>query len=158
MANNANVCRHLHIPLQSGDDEILARMKRRYNTRQFEELIIRIYRTIEGVAITSDVIVGFPGEKELHFQNTLNTVGKLGFAGIHVFKYSPRKGTPAAEMPDQVSPEEKEDRSKRLIELGNRLAHEYAGRQLGKDLQVLAEQPMRRMINCLRAIRIPISK
>ncbi len=141
VANNANVCRHLHIPLQSGDDEILARMKRRYNTRQFEELIRRIYRTIEGVAITSDVIVGFPGEKELHFRNTLNTVAKLGFAGIHVFKYSPRKGTPAAEMPDQVSPEEKEDRSKRLIELGNRLAHEYAGRQLGKDLQVLAEQP-----------------
>lgn len=141
VARNKNICRHLHIPLQSGDDEILASMKRRYDTRRFEELIQRIYSTIEGIAITSDVIVGFPGETEHHFQNTLNTVARSGFAAIHVFKYSPRKGTPAADMPHQVSPEEKEDRSKRLIELGNRLAHEYARRQLGKELPVLVEQP-----------------
>ncbi|SHF48645.1 threonylcarbamoyladenosine tRNA methylthiotransferase MtaB [Desulforamulus putei DSM 12395] len=141
VANNPNICRHLHIPLQSGDDEILARMKRRYNARRFLDLINRIYKTIEGVAITSDVIVGFPGETEVHFQNTLNTVAKAGFASVHVFKYSPRKGTPAASMTNQVSPEEKEDRSKRLIELGNRLAHEFARRQVGKDLEVLVEQP-----------------
>ncbi|MCL5935024.1 MAG: tRNA (N(6)-L-threonylcarbamoyladenosine(37)-C(2))-methylthiotransferase MtaB, partial [Firmicutes bacterium] len=76
VARNKNICRHLHIPLQSGDDEILAGMKRRYDTRRFEELIKGIYSTIEGIAITSDVIAGFPGETERHFQNTLNTVAR----------------------------------------------------------------------------------
>ena len=141
VAGNPNVCRHLHIPLQSGDDDILASMRRRYDIRQFEELVNRIYQTVPGVAITTDVIVGFPGETEQQFQNTLQTVERVGFASLHVFKYSPRKGTPAAEMQDQVSPEAKEDRSKRLIELGGKLAEKFARQQLDKDLEVLVEQP-----------------
>lgn len=141
LANNTNICRHLHIPLQSGDDEILALMRRRYNTEEFSTLIERIHRAVPGVAITTDVIVGFPGETPEHFENTLQTVKNIGFASLHVFKYSPRKGTPAADMPDQVSPEEKEERSKRLIELGNQLSHAYALQQVGKKVGVLVEQP-----------------
>lgn len=141
VANHPNICRHLHIPLQSGDDQILAKMRRRYDTREYNRLIAEIYRKVPGVAITSDVIVGFPGETEANFQNTLRTVAKAKFARIHVFKYSPRKGTPAAEFADQVPPEEKEERSRRLIELGEQLAHEFAQIQVGKDLEVLVEQP-----------------
>ncbi|GAB6180062.1 tRNA (N(6)-L-threonylcarbamoyladenosine(37)-C(2))-methylthiotransferase MtaB [Desulfotomaculum defluvii] len=141
VAENSNVCRHLHIPLQSGDNEVLARMKRRYNTKQFLELVNKIYQAVDGIAITSDVIVGFPGETKENFENTLKTVEQASFAGIHVFKYSPRKGTPAAEMADQVSPQEKEERSKRLIELGNHLAQSFNQLQVGKKLTVLVEQP-----------------
>lgn len=141
VANNPNVCRHLHIPLQSGDNEILALMRRRYNTEQFAALINRLQQAVPGVAITTDVIVGFPGETPEQFNNTLQTVKQVGFASLHVFKYSPRKGTPAADMLDQVAPEEKEERSKRLIELGNQLSHAYALRQVGKKMGVLVEQP-----------------
>ncbi len=141
VASNPNVCRHLHIPLQSGDDDILARMRRRYNTGQFVELVNRIYAAVPGVAITTDVIVGFPGEAEQHFQNTLRTVEQIGFVSLHVFKYSPRKGTPAAEMPEQVSPLAKDDRSKRLTLLGSKLAQQFAQQQIGKELTVLVEQP-----------------
>ncbi|AEG59416.1 tRNA (N(6)-L-threonylcarbamoyladenosine(37)-C(2))-methylthiotransferase MtaB [Desulforamulus ruminis] len=141
VAAHPNVCRHLHIPLQSGDDRILNRMKRRYNSHEFERLITVIYDNIEGVAITSDVIVGFPGETEKNYQNTLRMVTRAKFAGIHVFKYSPRQGTPAAEFDDQVSPEEKEERSRRLIRLGQSLAAEFAAGQIDKDLEVLVEQP-----------------
>lgn len=141
VAENPNVCRHLHIPLQSGDDEVLARMKRRYNTKQFLDLINKIYQSINGIAITSDVIVGFPGETEENFANTMKTVAGSGFAGIHVFKYSPRKGTVAATMTDQVEPQEKEERSKRLIELGHYLAGKFAQGQVGKKITVLVEQP-----------------
>ncbi|CCO07881.1 tRNA (N(6)-L-threonylcarbamoyladenosine(37)-C(2))-methylthiotransferase MtaB [Desulforamulus hydrothermalis] len=145
VANHPNICRHLHIPLQSGDDQILAGMQRRYTAGQFLELIDHIKQTIAGVAITSDVIVGFPGETEAHFQNTMQTVSRAAFASIHVFKYSPRKGTPAAAMPDQVPPAVKEDRSKRLIALGQRLAHDFAVRQVGKNLAVLVEQPCEKL-------------
>ncbi|AQS59907.1 tRNA (N(6)-L-threonylcarbamoyladenosine(37)-C(2))-methylthiotransferase MtaB [Desulforamulus ferrireducens] len=141
VASNPNICRHLHIPLQSGDDEVLASMRRRYNIAQFESLVNNIYQAIPGVALTTDVIVGFPGETEGQFQNTLQTVERVGFASLHVFKYSPRKGTPAAAMPDQVSPHVKEERSKRLIELGDKLANKFARKQLGQDLEVLVEQP-----------------
>lgn len=141
IADHPNVCRHLHIPLQSGDDRILESMKRRYNSHEFERLITVIYDNIEGIALTSDIIVGFPGETEEMFQNTLRAVARAKFAGIHVFKYSPRKGTPAAEFPDQVLPRVKEERSARLIELGKELSHRFARQQVGKDLEVLAEQP-----------------
>ncbi|ABO51002.1 RNA modification enzyme, MiaB family [Desulforamulus reducens MI-1] len=149
VSEHPNVCRHLHIPLQSGDDEILALMGRRYNTQQFTDLIHKINQIMPGIAITSDIIVGFPGETQEHFQNTLKTVERSGFAGIHVFKYSPRKGTPAAEMTDQVAPQDKEERSKSLIELGNRLAHQFAQQQVGKELKVLVEQPYEKDPNLL---------
>ncbi|MEG6520770.1 tRNA (N(6)-L-threonylcarbamoyladenosine(37)-C(2))-methylthiotransferase MtaB [Desulfotomaculum sp. 1211_IL3151] len=141
VAENPNVCRHLHIPLQSGDDEVLVRMRRRYNSKQFMDLIDKIHQRMKGISITSDVIVGFPGETEGNFANTLKTVEQSGFADIHVFKYSPRKGTVAAEMTDQVEPQEKEERSKRLIELGNHLASKFAQGQVGKKITVLVEQP-----------------
>lgn len=141
IADHSNVCRHLHIPLQSGDDRILEKMKRRYNTHEFERLITVIDDNIDGVAITSDVIVGFPGETEEMFQNTLRTVARARFAGIHVFKYSPRKGTPAAEYTDQVSAQDKESRSSRLIELGKELSHRFAQQRVGEALEVLVEQP-----------------
>lgn len=141
VAENPNVCRHLHIPLQSGDDEILAKMKRRYDSKQFMDLINKIYQRINGIAITSDVIVGFPGETAENFANTLKIVERSSFNSIHVFKYSPRKGTVAALMTDHVEPQEKEERSKRLIALGNRLAGKFAQGQVGKKVTVLVEQP-----------------
>lgn len=149
MADHRNICRHLHIPLQSGDDRILEKMKRRYNTHEFERLLTVIYDNIDGVAITSDVIVGFPGEREEHFQNTMRTVARARFAGLHVFKYSPRKGTPAAEFSGQVAAEEKEDRSRRLIELGHQLSAQFASRQVGKELEVLVEQTFEKDSNLL---------
>ncbi|MDO7788236.1 tRNA (N(6)-L-threonylcarbamoyladenosine(37)-C(2))-methylthiotransferase MtaB [Desulforamulus aquiferis] len=141
VADHGNVCRHLHIPLQSGDDRILEKMKRRYNTHEFERLITVICDNIDGVAITSDVIVGFPGETEEMFLNTMRTVARARFAGIHVFKYSPRKGTPAAEYTDQISAQDKESRSKRLIDLGKELSHNFAFQQVGRIVEVLVEQP-----------------
>ncbi|MGI6686260.1 MAG: tRNA (N(6)-L-threonylcarbamoyladenosine(37)-C(2))-methylthiotransferase MtaB [Bacillota bacterium] len=140
MAGSSVMCPHLHIPLQSGDDHVLRRMKRVYNTAQYQELVDEIRRKIPGIALTTDIMVGFPGETEAEFMHTYDFLEKIAFAGLHVFKYSPRKGTPAATFPDQVSPEIKEERSNKLIQLGRRLLKNYAENYLGKTIEVLVEQ------------------
>jgi len=134
------LCRHLHIPLQSGDDRILKQMNRVYDTAQYEKLVDKIKDRVPGIALTTDIMVGFPGETEEEFLHTYDFAEKIGFSGLHVFKYSPRNGTPAASFPGQVAPDVKEDRSNRLIALGERLLKKYAENYLGKTVEVLVEQ------------------
>ncbi|HWI55366.1 MAG TPA: tRNA (N(6)-L-threonylcarbamoyladenosine(37)-C(2))-methylthiotransferase MtaB [Desulfobacteria bacterium] len=134
------VCRHLHIPLQSGDDDILRRMNRKYNSFEFDRLVGAIRGQIPGIAITTDVIVGFPGETEESFENTYQLIEELGFSKTHVFKYSPRTGTPAADYPEQVEAQDKDLRSKRLISLDRDNQKKFARRFIGETTEVLAEQ------------------
>lgn len=139
LASGAPFCNHLHIPLQSGNDYILKKMKRRYDTGFYQNLISTVRARVPGVAVTTDVLVGFPGEKEEHFERTRNFIQKMRFANLHVFKYSPRRGTPAATFPEQVPPPVKDARSKALLDLGRHLAWEYGARYLGQTMQVLLE-------------------
>lgn len=139
IAANENLCPHLHLPLQSGHNQILEAMNRPYSIEEYEEIIKSIRGKVPHIAITTDVMVGFPGESEEHFQSYLEFVGKIGFSGLHVFQYSPRRGTPASTFPNQISTGQKEERSRRLIELGKKLSHKYAQGFIGKTLEVLVE-------------------
>jgi threonylcarbamoyladenosine tRNA methylthiotransferase MtaB len=134
------ICRHLHIPLQSGNDEILRRMNRRYNAGEFLYLVRWLRSEIPGLALTTDVMAGFPGETEEKFTHTLELVRLCGFSRLHIFKYSPRRGTPAAGFPDQIPPGVKEERGKRLKELGDRLAGTFQAGFIGKSVEVLFEE------------------
>jgi len=144
MASSRRFCRHLHMPLQTGDDQILRLMGRPYTTAEYRELFVRASAKIPGLAVTTDVMVGFPGERDEHFENTYRFIASLPFRDLHIFKYSPRPGTPAAEMPDQVAPTIKDQRSKRLHKLASRHASNFAHRFVGETLTVLAERPSRK--------------
>ncbi len=134
------LCPQFHLALQSGSDEVLARMKRRYNTAQFEAAALRLKAAYADVALTTDVIVGFPGETAEEFAQTLAFCQKVGFAKIHVFPYSQREGTPAAAMADQVPKAEKDKRVRALMNLGEELARKYRESQLGSLREVLLEK------------------
>lgn len=134
------ICNHFHLSLQSGCDETLNRMNRRYNTDKFENCIKLLRKAYKDVALTTDIIVGFPGETDEEFRKTYNFLNKIKFYQMHVFKYSPRKGTKAAEMKNQISPELKEERSKVLIDLSHKNEKEYKEKFLGRTVQVLFEQ------------------
>lgn len=140
MSGSKIICRHLHVPLQSGNDEILRRMHRRYTSLEYLRLADVLKENIPGLGLTTDVMVGFPGESEEYYQSTFDLVKKIGFSGLHVFKYSPRRGTPAAGYEQQVEPGLKDERSRKLIQLGRRLSARFASSHLGQDLSVLAEQ------------------
>lgn len=140
MLEHPSICRHLHIPLQSGDDLVLRRMNRKYDATEFLQLVRWLRNQLPGIAITTDVMVGFPGETEEQFQRTMVLVEKSAFSRIHVFKYSPRSGTPAADFPKQVPPAVKEERSKRLIALGHSLAIAFRRQFIGKTVDVLFEE------------------
>ncbi len=135
------VCPHLHVCLQSGSDRILLRMKRRWGAQRFLDRCRLLREALELPALTTDVIVGFPGETEADFAATCRTAEAAGFSKIHIFPFSPRKGTPAAEYSDQVSPEVRAERCRRLAELETRLRQEYFQRLVGRKLQVLVESP-----------------
>jgi threonylcarbamoyladenosine tRNA methylthiotransferase MtaB len=139
MAGLPQACRHLHLSLQSGDDTILARMRRRYDASQFRRLVADLYAAMPELALTTDVIAGFPGETEAQFENTCRMAEESRFSKIHVFPYSPRSGTQAARWPDDVPRAEKERRTRALIALSDRLAHDFAARALGETVTVLAE-------------------
>lgn len=141
VATHENICRHLHIPLQSGDDSVLKKMRRHYTVDDFRQLVRIIRKEIPDLALTTDVIVGFPGETDEQFCNTYRFVREMAFAKLHVFKYSLRRGTPAAEFSDQIPPPVKEERSKRLLALNRELARLFALRHLGLKVQVLVESP-----------------
>lgn len=134
------VCRHLHIPLQNGNDYVLQAMNRKYNTKEYAQLVGYIRYLIPDIAITTDVIVGFPGETQEHFNRTYSFIAGMEFADLHVFKYSPRQGTKGAAMAEQVAAEEKEARSHKLISLGKELAKEYAIAYMGEIVEVIVEQ------------------
>jgi len=142
VSDSPRLCNHLHIPLQSGDDTILKRMRRHYTTGEYAALITKIKKRIPDVAITTDLIVGFPGETDDYFANTIKFVEQISFARIHVFKYSPRQGTLAATFPDQVPYHLKELRSKTLLDLAAKQALMFNQNFCGKTVNVLIEQPV----------------
>lgn len=137
--NSTKVVRHLHIPLQAGSDSVLKRMRRKYTMEFFAERLEKLKEALPRLAVTSDVIVGFPGETEEEFQETYNFIRKHKFSELHVFPYSKRTGTPAARMDDQVDEEVKNERVHKLIELSNQLAKEYASSFEGEVLEVIPE-------------------
>ncbi len=139
IAAEPRICRYLHVPLQSGHDEILEAMHRPYRIADYIERVERAQGALDGLALATDIIVGFPGETEEHFEATLSVVAGIGFSKLHVFRYSARADTAAAEMDDVVHPDVKRDRSKRLIDLGNRLRTDFLSGHLGRPLEVLVE-------------------
>jgi threonylcarbamoyladenosine tRNA methylthiotransferase MtaB len=132
-------CRHLHIPLQSGDDGILQAMNRHYTVEQYKHLIKTLRERIPEIAITTDLIVGFPGETEEQFNNTYKSVQEIGFSRMHIFPYSPRQGTPAASFPNQLNKGIKEERSRIMHRLAEEMSKNYAQTYLGKQVGVLVE-------------------
>ncbi|MBV6683872.1 tRNA (N(6)-L-threonylcarbamoyladenosine(37)-C(2))-methylthiotransferase MtaB [Rossellomorea sp. RS05] len=134
------VVRHLHIPLQSGSNTVLKRMRRKYTMEFFAERLEKLKKALPGLAVTSDVIVGFPGESEEEFMETYNFIKDQKFSELHVFPYSQRTGTPAARMDDQIDEEVKNERVHRLINLSDQLAKEYASRFENEVLEVIPEE------------------
>ena len=134
------ICHHFHLSLQSGCDETLKRMNRRYTTEQFKEIVNLLRDAYEDVNLTTDIIVGFPGETDEEFSKTYQFLDEIKFYKMHVFKYSPRKGTKAAVMPNQISGDIKEERSRKLIELSDKNEIEYNKSYIGKNVEVLFEE------------------
>lgn len=134
------LCAHFHLSLQSGCDETLKRMNRRYTTKDYEDIVNLLRNNFEDVSITTDIIVGFPGETEEEFNATYEFLKSIKLSKMHIFKFSPRKGTKAATMENQVDGNIKEERSNKLIELNNALENEFMDRFLGKALKVLYEK------------------
>lgn len=134
------ICHHFHLSLQSGCDETLKRMNRRYTTEQFKEIVRLLRNAYSDVNLTTDIIVGFPGETDEEFNKTYQFLKEIKFYKMHVFKYSPRKGTKAAVMPNQINGDIKEERSKKLIGLSDRNEIEYNKSYNGKNVEVLFEE------------------
>ena len=131
LKENKVMAKHLHIPLQSGFNKILKLMNRRYNKEEFLSMVDNL-RDIPDISLTTDLIVGFPNEDEEEFNETIDTLKKIGFTKIHTFPYSKRKGTPAATMDNQVSPEEKKKRVHRILDLSNKYEHNFYESKIGK--------------------------
>lgn len=140
MVSDVRMARHLHIPLQSGSDWILKEMNRPYTKEIYREVIKRVRSKLPSVAVTTDLIVGFPGENEARFKESYEFCKEMAFSGMHIFKYSPRKGTPAADYGDRVSPEAKDSYSKAMHILAKENAMAYQNRYLAYILEVLIEE------------------
>jgi threonylcarbamoyladenosine tRNA methylthiotransferase MtaB len=137
--DDPKVCRHLHVPLQAGDDTVLERMHRPYRIAQFLERVEHAKAEIPGLGLSTDVIVGFPGETAEQFGATMRVTERVGFCKLHVFRYSQRPGTPAADMPDQLPEVDKKARARELIALGNQLRRRFHEEHVGRRLEVLVE-------------------
>ncbi|QWR77413.1 tRNA (N(6)-L-threonylcarbamoyladenosine(37)-C(2))-methylthiotransferase MtaB [Candidatus Magnetomonas plexicatena] len=133
------VCNHIHIPVQSGDDEILSLMMRPHNTEKFKETIEQLSRDIENISIGTDVIVGFPGETDAHFENTYRFLSSIPLTYLHVFPYSMRKDTAAFTMPNQIAKNIKKERASRLRVLSEDFKDSYMKKQLGRTLKAIVE-------------------
>jgi len=133
------VCEHLHLPIQSGSSKILEDMNRKYSKEQYLELIVKVKKCVPDITLSTDIIVGFPGETEKDFDETLDVVSKAKFDMAYTFLYSKRTGTPAAKNPDQVSEEVKKERFDRLLDLQNSICRQINEELLGKELEVLVE-------------------
>ncbi len=140
VVHTKNICRHFHIPLQSGDDFILKRMNRKYTSAQYLEILDSIRSKIDSPSFTTDVIVGFPGEKDKHFENTINLCKKAGFSRMHIFPFSAREGTPAAKMSDHCQPQIIKRRRTLLDATARTLATLYKKHLLGTHAKVLVER------------------
>ncbi len=141
-AKMPKLCPHYHLSLQSGCDNTLKAMNRKYTTNEYMNSVKLLKNNIPDVAITTDIMVGFPGETEDDFRTSLNFAQEVGFSKIHVFKYSPRKGTPAAQYDNQISPEEKEKRSQLMLSLSDNLERHYFQDFIGREMEVLYEQEL----------------
>jgi threonylcarbamoyladenosine tRNA methylthiotransferase MtaB len=139
-ATSKIICPHLHIPLQSGDDRVLKRMNRRYNTSRFREVIEELAATIPDICIGCDVIAGFPGETDGEFETTYRLIDELPIAYLHVFPFSPRQGTPAATMPSQAPGGVIRERAAALRRLSERKKRAYHERFVGRELEVLVQE------------------
>ena len=139
LASEPKLCRHLHLSLQSGSPAILRRMGRHYTADEYRRTVQALRARVPLLGLSTDVMVGFPGETEEHFRESLTFVREMAFSRLHVFPFSPRPGTPAASYPDQVPRAVKEYRSRRMIELGRELALEYHRRWIGRAVEVLVE-------------------
>ncbi len=140
IASSDHVCHHIHLPFQSGNDRILREMNRVYDRKKYLSLVEYIKEKIPDISLTSDVIVGFPGETEEEFEDTLSLIREVGFTSLYTFIYSPRVGTRAAKMPDPVSHEEKSERMARLLALQEEIAAKRCGAMVGKRERVLVEE------------------
>ena len=136
----SKICDHFHLSLQSGCNETLKRMNRKYTTDQFRHVVELLRNAYPEVHLTTDVIVGFPGETEEEFNKTYEFLNEIKFYKMHVFKYSPRRGTVAAKMPNQIDGNIKEERSNKLIELSDENEKEYNQKYIGKEVEVLLEE------------------
>ena len=140
IAEDPRMAKHLHLPLQSGCDRTLEAMRRPYDTAAFRDMMRRIRGRVPNIAITTDLMVGFPGESEEDFKESLVFCNDIAFAGMHIFKYSMRGGTPAAAMTDQIDPQIKERRAKQMADVAQKNKLEYERRFLGQTLHVLVEE------------------
>lgn len=140
IANDARMAKHLHLPLQSGCDRTLEAMRRPYDTEQFREMMRRIRKQVPNIAITTDLMVGFPGETEEDFKESLVFCNDIAFSAMHIFKYSMRSGTPAAAMPDQIDPQIKERRAKQMADVAQKNKLDYERRFVGQTLRILVEE------------------
>jgi tRNA-2-methylthio-N6-dimethylallyladenosine synthase len=150
MAECAGVCEHTHLPLQSGSTRVLKAMRRTYSRERYLKLVDDLRAAIPDLALTTDIIVGFPGETEDDFQETIEVVEEVGYDGAFTFVYSPRQGTEAAMSPDQVPEETKHDRIERLVEVVQRVAHERNRERIGRVEEVLVEGSSRTDPSLLR--------
>lgn len=139
-SSDGRVCRHLHLPLQSGSSKVLKEMNRPYSAEYFDDLVDRLNESVPGISLTTDVIVGFPGETDADFQETLRLCERAAFSKLHVFRYSKRRGTPAAERADQIDPAVKEQRANELAEFGDSLRLSFARRMVGSPASIVVEQ------------------
>ncbi|TXH31223.1 MAG: radical SAM protein, partial [Actinobacteria bacterium] len=137
MAQTPNVMPQLHMPLQSGSDDVLRRMRRSYRSERFLGILDRVRAVMPEAAITTDIIVGFPGETQTDFQATLDVVRAARFAGAFTFQYSPRPGTPAAEYPDQVAADVVQQRYERLVALVEEISWDENTRFVGREVEIL---------------------
>ena len=138
-----SLCEHIHLPLQSGSSAVLKRMRRTYNRQRYMDRVALIREHVPDCAITTDIIVGFPGETEADFEETLEVVDEVGYDSAFTFIFSPRRGTDAADLDDQLSHAVKRERMGRLVELVQRRAHQRAERFIGRTMEVLVEGPSR---------------
>ena len=139
IASEPKMCRYLHVPLQSGSDAVLERMHRPYRIADYLASLERAKLVLPDVALATDIIVGFPGETEEDFSATMDVVRRLAFSKLHVFRYSPRPDTAAADLDEEVHPDVKKERSKRLIGLGNQIRSAWLNEHMGRRLEVLVE-------------------
>jgi len=140
MSENNNICNYIHLPLQSGADRILSRMNRTYSRKEFLDLVVKIREYMPNCAISTDIIVGFPGESDQDFKDTMSVVEEVRFNFSYMFKYSSRPGTKAAEYSDQISEKIKQDRLQELINRQKEITLEVNRGYIGQDLQVIVEK------------------
>ena len=137
----SKLAEHVHLPLQSGSNKILRTMHRVYTAERYVDLVRRIRQARDGIAITTDIIVGFPGETEIDYKQTRDLVEEIQFDNAFIFRYSPRRGTPAAEMPDQIDEGVKEERNQDLLLIVNESTRRAGEQLVGRNVEILCEGP-----------------